>query len=91
MKTLAQDGSYLPMWLSLAMMGAGCVGLVVTAFAWTFGEGPLPTPWFMALFTLCGTLVAVGTTPGVMGWAFWLIMIVSFNTVMYLSHTRTTK
>lgn len=91
MKTLAQDGSYLPMWLSLAMMGAGFIGLVVTAFAWLFGEGPLPTLWFMALFTLCAVLVAVATTTSVTGWAFWLITIVSFNTVMYSSYIRTTK
>lgn len=90
MKALAMAPT-LPMWLALMLMFAGCAGLVVSAFAWLFASGPLPTSWFLALSTLCAVLVAVSTTTSLLGWTFWFIMIVGFNAAIYSSYVRASK
>lgn len=91
MEEMIKSTQTAPTWATLSLMLAGCVGLVVTLFAWLFGEGPLPTPWFMALFSLCSVMVAVATTHSVLGWMLWFTEIVAFDTVVYLQYIRTVK
>ncbi len=46
-------------WVIFIPMIVGLLGVVVSIFAWLFGEGPLSTPWFLATYNMSVALACV--------------------------------
>jgi hypothetical protein len=86
METTKKQTIWTPEMVKIFLMLAGCIGLVATLAAWLFEEGPLPTPWFMALFSALYILTVTVTARSRRGWAFGALQLACFNTVMYLAY-----